>query len=230
MNDHTNIQHAFSDDRIHLEFIPAKSRYTVVVTQRVEKHKEAAFIEWQREITTAAAQLPGYVRTEIFEPIDERGVDWVVLVHFKDNQSLENWLQSPARAYWTDRCHREFSNYSVTKRGGLEAWFGNLDEADAIPGWRIVLTVILVLYPTVMTITTLLSPHLSPLPLPIVILIGNIISVNMLQWALMPITTRLLSRWLRPLESSGLLITIAGTVGIVLLITMIAAFFVMIGQ
>jgi hypothetical protein len=60
------------------------------------------------------------------------------------------------------------------------------------------LTVLLGLYPTVMLISLFIMPWLSRLPLAASMLIGNMISVSVLQWILMPPLNRLLASWLKP--------------------------------
>jgi hypothetical protein len=203
-----------SDKDLGLEIIAAKSRYTAIVTQRIDASRRDAYLQWQRGITTAAAKFPGYSKTEVFEPIPEVTPEWVTLVHFKDNESLENWIDSDDRKYWTQRFHRDFGDYEFQKVGGLDAWFSNVKGAAPIPDWRIATSVVLALYPTVMLWTLYVAPHLASLPFAASMLIGNIASVSLLQWILMPAVTRVLSRWLQPTRNVGLAVTIAGFLGI----------------
>jgi antibiotic biosynthesis monooxygenase (ABM) superfamily enzyme len=62
-------------------------------------------------------------------------------------------------------------------------------------GWQMALTVVLGLYPTVMLLNILVGPYLSPLGLALSMLIGNLLSVSILQWGLMPLMEAALRRW-----------------------------------
>ena len=66
---------------------------------------------------------------------------------------------------------------------------------------KMAMVVLLALYPTVMLLTLYVSPLMSSLGLPLSIFVSNILSVIMLTWAIMPLTTRALKFWLD--ESSG---------------------------
>ncbi len=79
-----------TDQDLGLEIIAAKSRYTAIVTQRIDASRRDEYLQWQRGITAAASKYPGYSKTEVFEPIPNVIPEWVTLVHFHDNESLEN--------------------------------------------------------------------------------------------------------------------------------------------
>ena len=59
------------------------------------------------------------------------------------------------------------------------------------------LTVLLALFPTVMLLTIFVGPLTSPLGLAASMLIGNAMSISILQWVVMPRLTRGLDPWLR---------------------------------
>ncbi len=82
-----------------------------------------------------------------------------------------------------------------TLSAGFGQWFIDRDDDLAAPlpaSWKMALTVWLGLYPTVMTLTLLVAPYTRSLGVAISILIGNALSVSILQWAVMPVLTRLL--------------------------------------
>ena len=74
---------------------------TVTVDTKNLKPANAAavFLEWQRGISAAAAEFPGYQTTEVYPP-QAGDQEWVVVVHFGDAKSLQDWLDSPKRAEW----------------------------------------------------------------------------------------------------------------------------------
>ncbi|MBK1646345.1 hypothetical protein CKO25_17160 [Thiocapsa imhoffii] len=219
-----------TDQDLGLDIIAAKSRYTAIVTQRIDPNRRDDYLQWQRGITAAASTFPGYVKTEVFEPIPNLIPEWVTLVHFKDNESLENWINSDERKHWTETFHQDFGAYDFQKLGGLDAWFSSVTGSAPIPDWRMAATVVLALYPTVMLWTLYVSPHLASLPFAASMLIGNIASVSILQWILMPAVTRVLSFWLQPTRSAGRAATIAGFVAIVVTLGGLAWIFETIGS
>jgi uncharacterized protein len=56
--------------------------------------------------------------------------------------------------------------------------------------------VLLALYPTVMLLTILVSPLMQHLPLAVQMLVGNVLSIILLTWLVMPGVGRLLRFWL----------------------------------
>ncbi|MEL4474524.1 hypothetical protein, partial [Shewanella algae] len=54
------------------------ARASSVITQQIAPGAREAFLEWQRGLSEAAAQAPGYQKTEIFPPARENE-PWVVV-------------------------------------------------------------------------------------------------------------------------------------------------------
>ena len=199
---------------IRLETISARSRYAAIIAQRISPKRHDEYMEWQRAITSAAAKFPGYEKTEVFEPYSDTDPDWITMVHFNNSENLEKWLASDERRFWTKEFIATFGEYRLQRLGGLASWFSSVAGSEPVPGWRIALTVVLTLYPTVMLLTKWVSPALASLPFAVVMLLSNMISVAMLQWLFMPVVTRALGFWLQPSRSIGIGRTVAGFVGI----------------
>lgn len=83
-----------------------------------------------------------------------------------------------------------------------------------VPAWKVNLIVLLVLYPTVMVLGVVLRP--LPLDAPTGLLLGNLCSVALTGWLLVPWASRLLQPWLegtatrraRSLTLSGILVAL----------------------
>src|SRR5262249_15993431 len=73
--------------------------------------------------------------------------------------------------------------------------------------WKMVLTVLLGLYPTVMLLTLFPGPITSHLGYAVSLLIGNALSVSILQWAVMPVLTNVFKPWLHANEKQSSLTT-----------------------
>src|SRR5580658_7081923 len=76
------------------------TRVSTVVVQRVPTDRVSRFLECQRALIGAAKTFPGYQSTELVPPSEERPEEWVAVIHFDDQQSLQLWLDSPVRAEW----------------------------------------------------------------------------------------------------------------------------------
>jgi antibiotic biosynthesis monooxygenase (ABM) superfamily enzyme len=196
------------------------SRASAVVVQRIPAAAADWFMEWQRGITAAAEGFAGYCATDVYPPADGQRDEWVVVIHFEDEKSLQQWLDSPVRAQWLQRLRAKVGDFELkTLPGGLGFWFaGQARSSDTVPpSWKMALTVLLGLYPTVMLLTIFVGPYTSPLGLAVSMLIGNALSVSILQWGVMPALTALLGRWLNANESRKKVVTLGG-LGVVLLL------------
>jgi antibiotic biosynthesis monooxygenase (ABM) superfamily enzyme len=175
------------------------SRSSAVVVQRVPPAAVDAFLEWQREASRAAEGIAGYCGTDIFPPAAGQGDEWVVLIRFDDEESLVRWLDSPERARRVEELRAKFGDFDLKTLGdGFSPWFVRQDQnhAAAPASWKMALTVLLALFPTVMLLTIFVGPLTSPLGLAASMLIGNAMSISILQWVVMPRLTKGLDPWL----------------------------------
>lgn len=176
-------------------------RASAVVAQRVPATLTDWFMEWQTNITSAAERFSGYRGTDIYPPTDNQINQWVVVIHFEDEKSLQDWLGSTVRAQWVDELQKQVGDFGLkVLPGGFGSWFASLVADSDItppPSWKMALTVLLGLYPTVMLLTLFPGPYSQPLGLAVAMLIGNSLSVAILQWGVMPALNRLLASWLK---------------------------------
>ena len=190
------------------------SRASSVIVQRVPSGAATAFLEWQRGVTAAAALFPGYQETEIYPPSAHQE-EWVVVIHFDDLTSLQSWLGSSTRAEWVAKLPRESRDYRLqTVPAGFGAWFAGLTrDGGPLPHWKMALTVLVGLYPTVMLLSLFLSPHTQPLGPAVAILIGNVASVAFLEWLGTPfVITPVLGPWLRARGKEQRQLTLIGLI------------------
>jgi uncharacterized protein len=203
-------------------------RASSVIVQRVPPRDADVFMTWQRGITAAAAQFPGYQTTEIYPPPPGQQ-EWVVVVHFDDARALQGWLDSPARAEWLKRLRRDMGEFHLkTLPAGFGAWFtGQADGSDGMlpPSWKVALSVLLALYPTVVLLAIALGPILNPLGLALSVLASNVLSVSLLQWAVTPVLRPMLAPWLRANGEGRRAYSMGGLVVILLLLGGMALLF-----
>jgi antibiotic biosynthesis monooxygenase (ABM) superfamily enzyme len=203
------------------------SRTAAVIVQVVPPEEEAWFLDWQHGIAAAAAKFPGYRGTDVHPPAGGRQGEWVVIVHFLDESFLRIWLESPEREAWLTRYRDRLGSFDLhTPSGGFGPWFAGLARGTSgPPTWKMALTVLLALYPTVMLLVIFVSPFTSRFGVAVSMLIGNALSVSILQWGVMPLLRRGLTPWLGGDLGRSRRGTLAGTAAIVLALAGLAALF-----
>ncbi len=205
------------------------ARVSTVVVQHVPADRRQHFLECQRWLARAAEEFPGYRGTELYPPADDRTQEWVAVIHFDDHKSLERWLNSPVRAEWTKKLRDEIGDFQLkTLPSGFGAWFAGLvtgPEGEPPPSWKIAMTVLLGLYPTVMVLALLVGPHLSFLGMALSMLIANVLSVALTQWVVIPPLMNALGPWLRANAPEKRVISIGGFVLVWLLLGGLALLF-----
>jgi len=179
----------------------AEPPVAMVFTHRVRKEKESEYRAWRRKTIITQAKYPGYLATEFFEPRGRFQDKWVDIVRYDTVDHLDNWLKSRARQELLAELAPLVESVHEHRMTGLEGWFTfgrRSDEAphDTPPAWKQALTVLLALYPTVMLLGILMNPFMRHLPFAVQMLIGNICSIALLTWLIMPQVSRWLGFWL----------------------------------
>jgi antibiotic biosynthesis monooxygenase (ABM) superfamily enzyme len=222
------MSHTMTDPaRPILEVRPARA--SSVIVQRIPPDAVDGFLQWQDGVSAAAAEFPGYQTTEVYPPPDGKQTsgkqpvgkqpegmhpEWVVVVHFDDAQTLQDWLGSRQRAEWLAKLPSETKDFQLKMLpDGLGSWFAGAPEGvGPFPHWKMFLSVLLGLYPTVMLLTFFLSPYTQRYGLAVAMLIGNAASVAFLEWLGMPILSRMLGPWLRANGKAGWTVSLVGLV------------------
>ncbi|GLZ51933.1 antibiotic biosynthesis monooxygenase [Actinomycetospora sp. NBRC 106378] len=172
---------------------------TVVVAHHVPHDDEAAFLAWQHRMTDAERRSPGHRGTELHPPVAGVQDDWVAVTRFASEHDLETWLDSPVRARLIGESER-FHHFRLQRvPASFGSWFPTTGAPGPVtPSWKTALSVLVGLYPTVVLLTLGLSALWPAAPLWAALLVGNVTSVSVLTWIVMPLVTRALGRWLEP--------------------------------
>jgi len=84
-----------------------------------------------------------------------------------------------------------------TMPAGFGSWVaGQTADGTPVPHWKSFLLVLVALYPVVMLLALIVSPRTAGLGMAFAMLVGNILSVAILEWAVMPLLNRALAPWL----------------------------------
>lgn len=174
---------------------------------------ESEFTAAQGDLTRSSSVFPGYQGTAVF-PADSDG-QWMSVLRFRTARQLAAWVGSQERQEALPRLRgkltRDFAELPHN------APFGSTIRIDRghtkiTPGRKTAMLVLLCLYPTVLVLTTCLLPVLSRLGVgqSLSVFVGNVISIALLQWVLVPAVSRPFGRWLDPIDGASVRISVAG--------------------
>ncbi|MEU6083497.1 antibiotic biosynthesis monooxygenase [Streptomyces sp. NPDC047108] len=193
---------------------------TAVISHEVPPRHEEDFERWQDKVLKAQQSFPGFKGSEMFRPVAGVQENWVVAFRYDTREHLDDWLNSGARKRLLDEGADYFRSYDVRKVGSaFSGWFRFEEGAEKgiPPNWKQAMTVVLALYPTVMVLNLTVGFELNDLGVPawFGLFIGNICSVAILTWVLMPLVTRLFDRWLAPRGRPGIRVHVLGALVVV---------------
>jgi len=206
------------------------SRVSAVVVQRVPPDKADWFLEWQRGISAAAEEFGGFRGTDVYPPaVAGQGDEWIAVIHFDEAERLQAWLDSPVRARWVAQLQEKIGNFDLkVLSAGFGPWFACLASQTGggpPPAWKMALIVLLGLYPTVMALTLFPGPQLAPLGPALSMLLGNALSISILQWAVVPALNKSFARWLLANAPAQRAVSAGGLLVILGLLAALALFF-----
>jgi uncharacterized protein len=170
---------------------------TVVVSHRVKPGQEAAFEDWLRGISRAALRFPGHQGFNVVRPADPARPEYVVFFRFDTFDHLEAWEESETRKQWLEAVESLTVHEPARERHtGLEVWFTPPAGRAQPPRSKLVVATLLTIYPLIALVQTTVAPLLEGWPVLLRTLVTSALLVCVMIYVAMPLTTRLLSRWL----------------------------------
>ena len=171
---------------------------TAVASFCMRAGSETDLIAWYRELQTTLIGFAGFVRAELVEPTPGTQTDTAIVFSFTERRCLDRWLESPERADLLARLEPFVEGErTVNVVGGFAGWFPGSADAGTTKRWKQAALVLLALYPTSLAISALRDALAPDLNAPLAILLGNVVGVAVLSWALMPFLTSRFDRWLQ---------------------------------
>lgn len=180
-----------------VEPVASPDAVTAVMTQRIRPEAVDEFRRVHARITYAMQRFPGFLRSDLVEPVAGVQEEHAVVFSFASKPDLDRWLESAER----EQLLRDLAPLIDGERtlnvvGGFAGWFPAADARQPVR-WKQAVVVLIALYPTSLTLGFLLRTLLPQLPWVLGILISNLLGIAALTWVLMPWLTRRLDRWLR---------------------------------
>ena len=107
---------------------------TVIVSREVFPGMEKEYVEWVRNLVSAASEAPGNLGVTTLMPQKGKTGLYHVLVRFKDQKSVDNWESSEVRQSLTSEANK-FSRSHRQVATGLETWF-IIPDYPQVGDWR----------------------------------------------------------------------------------------------
>jgi uncharacterized protein len=184
-----------------------------IVSSSVSGGMEADFQASLVKLTMAASRLSGYEGAAVFPP-GARG-EWRSLIRFRTEPQLSAWLRSPQRTQALPPVRssltKDFSVFAKTTPLGTTVRNVN-GKTEMTPSWKTAMLLLMVLYPVGMLQSRFVAPVIGKLGAQpwLSVWLGQIISVALMQWWLMPTVSSWCRRWLDPVDGAGLRISLRG--------------------
>lgn len=169
---------------------------TTLVRHEIVNGREADFEAWSDKIRTACRSYEGYLGTEVIKPVDGADNCFVSIFRFDSFANLDRWMKSDERT----RIVAEADKFSAagpdySQYHSLEYLFTDAQRQKAPSREKMALVTYLGLIPPVYFIPPLVVDHASPAPL-VVTMISLAIITPLMVYAIMPILTKITSKWL----------------------------------
>ena len=174
------------------------NQFTVVVSHYIRPGKEQAFERALKEVIEKAKAYRGYEGIQIIQLPKKAENEYMLLIRFDTESNYQTWATSETRKTWS----QELKSY-VTKESevryeeGLEFWFSLPENTSQPPRkWKMALLTWMVIYPSVLALSTLAGIYLGFMPLFGRMLMVSLILVSLMTYFIMPKITALFADWI----------------------------------
>ncbi|MEV6321926.1 antibiotic biosynthesis monooxygenase [Nocardia sp. NPDC051787] len=184
----------------------------------VARGKEAEFAATEARLVAVSSEFPGFEGAALF-PSGESG-RWFSVLRFRTGGQLSDWMRSAERAAALPELRSKLTeDFTVDAQ---TTPFGSTvrtvhGKTRMTPTWKTAMLVLLVLYPTVMTLSRFLGPVLDRIGAQpwLAMWLSQIVSVGLMSYFLSPAVAARFRRWLDPIDGAGLRVSAAGAAVIV---------------
>ncbi len=168
---------------------------TAVASFHVKPGNTHRYGELHARLTAALSTFPGFLRSEMFEPVDGVQDQTVVVFSFDSREHLDAWLRSSQRRSLLDDIDPLVDSRTINVVGGFAGWFHNPPGVE-VKRWKQASVVLLAIFPTTVILTLVRRWLLPDAHWVVGVLFGNVIGVIVLSWLLMPWLTKVFAGWL----------------------------------
>jgi len=177
--------------------VPARDEVRVVSSYELRQGTETEHLLVHQRALDELQRFRGFIRREILDAVDGVQSETVVMLTFDSRANLIGWMESQERkSALMELEELTVGELTTSVVGGFAGWFPSEAETDPTPKWKQAIVVFIALYPTVIVTSQLGQWFWPDVNTYIAIFIGNVISIAILTWLLMPALTHRLRTWL----------------------------------
>ncbi|OJJ14864.1 hypothetical protein BKI52_40625 [marine bacterium AO1-C] len=176
-----------------------ENNFTVVVSHFVKQEKAQAFEQALKQVIQKAKVYPGYEGIQIIQGKNKAEQEYVLLIRFDTEANYQTWAASAPRNEWFEELKEYIIKESeIRYQEGIEFWF-SMPETPTIAApkkWKMAILTWMVIYPLVLTLSTLVGFYLHFLPTFLRILTVSLILVPLMTYLVMPQVTKTFAFWI----------------------------------
>ncbi|HAS43374.1 MAG TPA: hypothetical protein DCS93_23035 [Microscillaceae bacterium] len=176
-----------------------ENNFTVVVSHFVKQDKASAFEQALKQVIQKAKAYPGYEGIQIIQGKSKVEQEYVLLIRFDTEANYQTWAASAPRNEWFDELKEYVIRESkIRYQEGIEFWF-SMPETPAVTApkkWKMAILTWMVIYPLVLTLSTLVGLYLHFLPTFLRVLTVSLILVPLMTYLVMPQVTKTFAFWI----------------------------------
>lgn len=177
-----------------------------VFTHRVKRHQREPFLDLQAQVASVAKTFDGYSSTTVLPSTVDPDI-WTTIVRFDSEANLNLWLRSESRAKLLpqvrDLLEEDYSTATArTPFGAVVRLVGGAPVTS--PTWKMVMLVVLVLFPTVTILLSFWNKLMTDLQVPpgIGSVGSQLIATSLVTWLWMPWISRIFTWWIDPIDGA----------------------------
>lgn len=177
--------------------------FTIVVSHYIKQGKEQVFEEALKEVIQKAIGYDGYQGIQIIRPTNKAENEYILVIRFNTEVNYQVWANSAPRNEWFKTLKDYVSKESeIRYEEGIEFWFSLPHEKTSKPPkkWKMALLTWMVIYPSVLTLSTLVATFLDFLPIALRMLIVSLTLVSLMTYIIMPRITQIFAGWIHAKE------------------------------
>jgi antibiotic biosynthesis monooxygenase (ABM) superfamily enzyme len=167
----------------------------IAITRKARPGQEAAFEAALREFARESLAHPGATGVHLIGPVSGGAGEYGIMRSFESAEACDAFYDSEMFADWQRRvvplAEEGWARRELT---GLEAFFRR--GGSAPPRWKMAIVTWMGVFPTVLLWSALMATPLSSVHRVVATGVTIALTVVTLTWGVMPILTKLLSRWL----------------------------------
>ncbi|MEL0127084.1 MAG: hypothetical protein VW929_07890, partial [Actinomycetota bacterium] len=142
-------------------------------------------------------EFPGFLSREVIEPIDGGQDFYTLVVRFDSSVNLGTWLDSGEWKGLHERLQnlvKQADRFGTDEQYLTPFWYRPDPPSVQAPTWKIWLSTVAALYPSIFIISLLLEN--VTLPFAAMLLLSNLLAVASVSWMTGPIVRRILKSWM----------------------------------